>query len=81
MQVPELDVIPMTDDTAAIEAARKEAEAVEQQTKLFNGLKFFLGREVSQPEWFQYESLFYGSIYYKKIKNTYFYSILVDINW
>merc|ERR1711872_1004408 len=45
-EVPELDVIPMTDDTAAIEAARKEAEAVEQQTKLFNGLKFFLGREV-----------------------------------
>merc|ERR1712212_406406 len=45
-EVPELDVIPMTDDTAAIEAARKEAEAVEQQTKLFNGLRFFLGREV-----------------------------------
>merc|ERR1719187_1602461 len=45
-EVPELDVIPMTDDSAAIEAARKEAEAVEQQTKLFNGLKFFLGREV-----------------------------------
>jgi len=45
-EVPELDVIPMTDDSTAIEAARKEAEAVERQSKLFNGLKFFIGREV-----------------------------------
>jgi hypothetical protein len=37
----------MTDDSEAMEAARKEAEAVETQTKLFHGLKFFLGREVT----------------------------------
>ncbi len=43
----ELDNIPMTDDSEAMEAARKEAEAVETQTKLFHGLKFFLGREVT----------------------------------
>jgi len=45
--VTELDNIPMTDDSEAMEAARKEAEAVETQTKLFHGLKFFLGREVT----------------------------------
>jgi len=45
-EVPELDVIPMTDDSAAIEAARLEAEAVQAQSKLFEGLKFYLGREV-----------------------------------
>jgi len=45
-EIPELDHIPITDDNDAIEAARKEAEAVEAQTKLFSGLKFFLGREV-----------------------------------
>jgi len=42
----ELDNIPITDDSEAMEAARKEAEAVETQTKLFHGLKFFLVREV-----------------------------------
>eukprot|EP00088_Acartia_fossae_P041174 TRINITY_DN4306_c0_g1_i4.p1 TRINITY_DN4306_c0_g1~~TRINITY_DN4306_c0_g1_i4.p1 ORF type:complete len:587 (+),score=207.34 TRINITY_DN4306_c0_g1_i4:59-1819(+) len=42
----EMDNIPITDDNASMEAARKEAEAVEAQTKLFKGLKFFLGREV-----------------------------------
>ncbi len=42
-----MDTIPMTDDSTAMEAARKEAEAVEAQTKLFQGLKFFVGREVS----------------------------------
>jgi hypothetical protein len=47
LQVTELDNIPMTDDSEAMEAARKEAEAVETQTKLFQGLKFFLGREVT----------------------------------
>ena len=36
----------MTDDSEALEAARKEAEATETQSKLFAGLKFFLGREV-----------------------------------
>jgi len=45
-EVPELDHIPISDDNDAIEAARVEAEAVEAQTKLFSGLKFFLGREV-----------------------------------
>jgi len=45
-ETPELDVIPMTDDSEALEAARKEAEATETQSKLFAGLKFFLGREV-----------------------------------
>jgi len=44
--VTELDIIPITDDSEAMDAARKEAEAVEAQTKLFQGLKFFLGREV-----------------------------------
>jgi len=42
----EVDIIPITDDSEAIDAARKESEAVERQTKLFAGLKFFLGREV-----------------------------------
>ena len=37
----------MSDDSEAIDAARKEGEAVDRQTKLFSGLKFFLGREVS----------------------------------
>lgn len=37
----------MSDDSEAVEAARKEAEAVEKQSKLFVGLKFFLGREVN----------------------------------
>ena len=36
----------MSDDSETVEAARREAEAVEAQAKLFNGLKFFLGREV-----------------------------------
>jgi len=45
-EIPELDTIPMSDDSEAVEAARKEAEAVENQSKLFVGLKFFLGREV-----------------------------------
>jgi len=42
----ELDNIPMNENDAGMEAAKKEAEAVEAQAKLFNGLKFFLGREV-----------------------------------
>jgi len=45
-EVSQLDDIPITDDSEAMDAARKEAEAVEAQTKLFQGLKFFLGREV-----------------------------------
>ncbi len=46
LQVAEVDSIPITDNSEAMEAARKEAEAVEAQTRLFQGLKFFLGREV-----------------------------------
>jgi len=42
----EVDNIPITDDTAAVEEARKEAELVQKQTKLFEGLKFYLSREV-----------------------------------
>jgi len=45
-EVDQLDVIPMSDDSETMEAARKEAEAMENQTKLFAGQKFFLGREV-----------------------------------
>ena len=45
----EVDIIPITDDSEAMEAARKEAEAVEAQIKLFQGLKFFIGREVRYP--------------------------------
>ena len=44
-----MDIIPITDDSEAMEAARKEAEAVEAQIKLFQGLKFFIGREVRYP--------------------------------
>jgi len=44
--IVELDNIPVTDDTAAVEAARKEAELVQKQTKLFEGLRFYLSREV-----------------------------------
>ena len=40
----------MSDDSEAVEAARKEAEAVENQSKLFVGLKFFLGREVRDKD-------------------------------
>jgi pescadillo protein len=42
----ELDQIAMDDSGEAMEAARLEAEARERQTKLFAGLRFFLGREV-----------------------------------
>ena len=41
----------MSDDSETMEAARKEAEAMENQTKLFAGQKFFLGREVSFSFW------------------------------
>jgi hypothetical protein len=47
-----VDNIPITDNSEAMEAARKEAEAVEAQTKLFQGLKFFLGREVNSSNTF-----------------------------
>ena len=42
----ELDKIEVEEGGEAMEAARAEAEARERQGKLFNGLKFFLGREV-----------------------------------
>ena len=42
----ELDKIEVEEGGEAIEAARAEAEARERQGKLFNGLRFFLGREV-----------------------------------
>jgi len=42
----EIDNFSMSEDNAAMEAAKKEAQLVEAQTKLFAGLKFFLGREV-----------------------------------
>lgn len=48
--VSEMDKIPMYEDDAAMESARKEAEAVEAQVKLFQGLKFFLGREVPREQ-------------------------------
>lgn len=42
----ELDKIEVEEGGDAMEAARAEAEARERQGKLFNGLRFFLGREV-----------------------------------
>lgn len=42
----ELDRIEVEEGGEAMEAARAEAEARERQGKLFNGLRFFLGREV-----------------------------------
>jgi len=42
----ELDDIPVSDDTKAVEAARIEADLLQKQTKLFEGLRFFLSREV-----------------------------------
>ena len=42
----EIDNFATGEDNAAMEAAKKEAQLVEAQTKLFSGLKFFLGREV-----------------------------------
>jgi len=42
----ELDKIEVEEGGEAMEAARAEAEARERQGKLFNGLRFFLGREV-----------------------------------
>merc|ERR1719397_1398287 len=42
----ELDDIPVSDDTKAVEAARIEAHLLQKQTKLFEGLRFFLSREV-----------------------------------
>merc|ERR1712242_403704 len=42
----EIDNFSTSEDNAAMEAAKKEAQLVEAQTKLFAGLKFFLGREV-----------------------------------
>jgi len=44
--VSALDKIDMYEDDSAQESARKEAEAIENLVKLFNGLKFYLGREV-----------------------------------
>lgn len=45
-QVEELDQINTGDTDEAAEKAREEAEARERQTRLFEGLRFFLGREV-----------------------------------
>jgi len=45
-EVSTLDKIEDFENDAAIDAARKEADSVESLVKLFNGLKFFLGREV-----------------------------------
>jgi pescadillo protein len=42
----ELDDIPVSDDSKAVEAARIEADLLQKQTKLFEGLRFFLSREV-----------------------------------
>jgi len=42
----ELDKIEVEEGGEAMEAARAEAEARARQGKLFNGLRFFLGREV-----------------------------------
>ena len=43
----ELDVIPLEgQEEEAMEAARLEAEARDRQSKLFQGMRFFLGREV-----------------------------------
>ena len=42
----ELDKIEVEEGGEAMEAARVEAEARERQGKLFQGLRFFLGREV-----------------------------------
>jgi len=42
----ELDKIEVEEGGEAMEAARAEAEARDRQGKLFNGLRFFLGREV-----------------------------------
>jgi pescadillo protein len=44
--VSTLDKIEMYEDDVDIESARKEAESIDNLVKLFNGLKFFLGREV-----------------------------------
>ena len=40
------DDIPMYDDDEKMEEAKKEQKAVESQRKLFEGLKFFINREV-----------------------------------
>jgi len=45
-QVEELDQINTGDTDEAAAKAREEAEARERQTRLFEGLRFFLGREV-----------------------------------
>ena len=43
----ELDNIPLDgEEEEAMEKARLEAEARDRQSKLFQGLRFFLGREV-----------------------------------
>jgi len=42
----ELETIPLDDSDETMQAARVESEARERQTKLFEGLRFFLGREV-----------------------------------
>jgi len=44
--VEQMDIISTDDSDEGVEKARLEAEAVDRQAKLFEGLKFFLGREV-----------------------------------
>jgi len=45
-EVEQLDIISTGDIDESVVKAREEAEAKERQSKLFEGLKFFLGREV-----------------------------------
>lgn len=42
----EMDQIAMDDSDEAMEKARLESEARDRQSKLFSGLRFFLGREI-----------------------------------
>ena len=42
----EVDNIPVTDDPAAVEEARKEAELVQNQTKLFEVRQFLAGNQL-----------------------------------
>lgn len=44
--VEQMDIISIGETDDAMEMARLEAEAMDRQAKLFEGLKFFLGREV-----------------------------------
>ena len=41
------DEFPMYDEDQAMDETRKEQKAVEKQLALFEGLKFFLNREVN----------------------------------